>query len=246
MFTYIVIHIGGTADICAIVVRPLIISMIFALVLIAGGVSNGPVRLPEQRRRRTPVPDLLRPLGICVIECIASETGRQLKQSTIGDGVFGIVTGLVGPDLPTQPAIAGRGVPARDLSVKYTLSKCYPRRFAIALWVVEFCSGHSGQTPEHLIIITQVVTVVGWEVIVIALLEQHALGGSVIVRAIAGPVPVLDQSHEHRTTFPPSSVQLSGNGLGLSRVVVFHHDGGSRGSGLLNRVCPAKSKWMVK
>ena len=72
--------------------------------------------------------------------------------------------------------------------------------------------------------------------VIVALLVIHALLDDTVVGAVVGEKPVLDQSHEHRTPFPPSTRQFPRFFAGLVPIVIRHHIiSGGRG-GALNRL----------
>lgn len=211
--------------------------MVCASSLRRRGIGDGPVRLLEQRGCRRPIPYPLRPLRVCLVVGIPREPRRKLEETAIRDGVLGSVAVLVGRDLPAQATVAGRRVPARHLSVEHTLRKRHPRRLAIFLGEVELRRSHSGQPPEHLVVIAEVVTVVRREVIVVALLPEHTLSGDFVVRCVTGPEPVLNQSHEHGAALPPRIRQFPRNLAGLVASVVTHHVVGCCRSRILDRFC---------
>lgn len=74
----------------------------------------------------------------------------------------------------------------------------------------------------------QVSAPVGRHIVAIARLPLHADIDFIVVGGIAGEVPVLDQGHEQRASFPPGIGQLSGDLTGLVAVIMGHHPVGRR------------------
>lgn len=221
-------HVGSTTDIGGIVVGPLEIAMIRALRAAGGGVGDVPVLLLKQRGCSAPIPNALGPVGICLVSSVQGEAGRKLEQSSVRNRVLCQVTVLVWPNLPAHTTVAATGIPAGVLSVEDTLCEGYPGGFAVSFGVVEFRGGYSGETPKDLIVVSEVLTVVAGEEIVVALLEVHSFLDGVVELSITGYVPVQDKGHEHGTALPPSAIEFTGDVLGLARVVVLHHGGGDR------------------
>src|SRR5699024_409389 len=109
-------------------------------------------------------------------------------------------------NLPAKPATAGIVVAiGTGLSVEDGLSKCQPARPIRGRVRELHLSGcHGGHAPETLVIVAErggdVMRHIG---LVFADLELHGLHDEVVVRGVAGPSPVIDQSPPHGTTLPP-------------------------------------------
>lgn len=202
--------------------------MVCALGVAIRSVGNCPVALLEQRGGRTPVPDALGPIGVSRVPGITSQTSGELKQTAVGNGVFGRVASLVRPDLPAHTTVATAGIPARNLGIEHTLGQRDPRGLTGLFGEVELGSGHCSETPEDLVIVSEVLRVVGREVVVLALLPVHARLDEGVELAVARQPPVLDHGHEHRTTLPPRAIELSRDGLRGAIIVVCDHVGDDR------------------
>ena len=73
--------------------------------------------------------------------------------------------------------------------------------------------------------------------VAVACLPLHSDIDFVVVCGVAGEVPVLDQGHEHRASFPPGIWDLSGDLPGLVAVIMGHHAIGGRAGCILDRFC---------
>ena len=62
--THVSVHVGTSHEECAIVVRPLLVTLRRAPVVQIGCICHVPGLVIQKRRRRRPVPDLLSPVGI--------------------------------------------------------------------------------------------------------------------------------------------------------------------------------------
>lgn len=178
--TYVVMHVSRPAHIGGIIVSPLEIPVIGALGVAGGRVGDVPTLLLQQRGGGTPVPDALGPFSVGLISGVKSETGRELEQSSIGDGVLGQIAVLVRPNLPAHTTVATARVPTGVLSIEYTLCEGNPGWLAILFGKVEFCGSNGGQAPEDLIVIPEVLAVIGGEEVVLALLEIHSFLDNIV------------------------------------------------------------------
>lgn len=221
-------HVRGTADIGSIVVGPLEITVIRALRAASGGIGNVPVLLLEQRCGSTPVPNALSPFGVSLVSGVKSKAGRQLEQSSVRNSVLSQITILVRPDLPAHATVAAAGIPSRVLGVEHTLSERDPGWLSVELGVIELGSGNGSQSPEYLIVVSEILTVIAGEEVVVAFLPVHAFldGGGEL--GVPGHEPVQNEGHEHRATLPPGSVHFTGDILGITVGVEFHHIGSDR------------------
>lgn len=78
-----------------------------------------------------PVPGLLSPVGIGVVTKILVESGGNVKETAVGNGVLVVVTIVEGIDLPSQTSSARSVVPALVLCVEDSLCHGKPRRLTI-------------------------------------------------------------------------------------------------------------------
>ena len=67
----------------------------------------------QQTYPRHPVVGLFGPVAVRAVACVSGETGGELEKAAVRDGGFVVESGVVGVELPLQPAVAGGGVPAR-------------------------------------------------------------------------------------------------------------------------------------
>ncbi len=108
----------------------------------------------HEDRLRHPVPGFLGPVGVSGVVGVARQTGSELKEAAVGDAILVVVTVVRQIDLPAETAAAVSGFPASGLLVEDSLRERQPRGL-VGWWVgeLEFGSGHSGKSPEGLVVV---------------------------------------------------------------------------------------------
>lgn len=81
-----------------------------------------------------PVPCLDGPVRVRRVSSIHGKPSPQIEESTIGNGVFVVVSIVEGENLPPQSTITSLGIPPQGLRVERRLSESQPLRFP--LWRV--------------------------------------------------------------------------------------------------------------
>ena len=174
-----------------------------------------------------PIKNLLGPVKIGLVARVRSQASTKVEKGSVGDAVFVVVAVVEGENLPSQPAAARRSVPTRGLVIKHGLRERQPLR--LIRWRIgksEFCGRHGSHAPEALVVISLVFCLIRrHEVLVGANLPQKGLRREIIVRVIAGVVPVVDQRAEKRSRFPPKvrSWQDAGDLAAFVATVVLDH-----------------------
>lgn len=153
----VVIHERSSREKQTTVVSPLQRRDNSAGALNGGTVIDGPIvasRLDESNLLR-PVPNLDGPVSVGLVMRVSGQTGCDIEQTTICDGVLIVVTVVPCKDLPSQTTAAVVHIPPRRHGIKDGLSKVEPLGLVIC-WVckVLFRSSHHCNTPKSLIIIT--------------------------------------------------------------------------------------------
>jgi len=150
------------------------------------------VRGHEARSLR-PVEDLVGPVRVGLVASVDGQTGGDIEETTVGDGVLVIEPGVEGEDLPSQPPVAVLVIPSASLQVENGLSKRQPLRLVLG-WIWEFLLGrrHRCHCPKPLIVVTLGLGLVWRHVVGLrADLEQEALRGDLIICIVSGVVIVI-------------------------------------------------------
>lgn len=140
-----------------------------------------------------PVEDLVGPIRVGLVASVDSQTGSDIEETAVGDGVFVIESGVEGEDLPSQPPVAVLVVPSAGLQVEDSLSKRQPLRLVL-WWIWELLLGrrHRCHCPKPLIVVTLGLGLVWRHVVGLrADLEQEALCGDLIVCVVSSVVVVI-------------------------------------------------------
>ena len=113
------------------VVSPLDGLDVSAVVLTIGSVKVM-VILAHEAYRELPFPSLLGPVGVGVVSEVLVQTGGDVEEASVGNGVFVVVAVVEGKDLPSQASCTGGVVPAILLGVEDGLRQRKPRGLSVA------------------------------------------------------------------------------------------------------------------
>ena len=241
----VVVHVGSTEQEDCVVIRELGTVYVGAVRLDVSAVKDV-ILVVHETDIADPIPSTLGPVSICAVVKVARKAGAKVEETAIGDAVLVVIAVVSERDLPAEAATAAVVVACGvGLGIENGLGQCQPLRL-IFWWIGEVLLGglHRGHAPEALVIVAKGCRVVrGLVVLVRPHLVQHRLANDVVVRLVAGVVPVVYHSAPESTTFPPvviacgrGSREDAGGLAGLIAVVVGHHVIRKRLGGLLDGI----------
>lgn len=152
--TYVVVQVCSAYYVGGIVISPLIIPMVSAITAHCRCVCNVPSRLIKQWRCGAPIPYLLCPLSISIVEGIPSQSRGNLEKSAVGYGVLDFESRLIWINLPSKAPIARCLIPAGGLIIENSLSKAQPGRSVGDIRIFVFSGGKSGESPKSLVVVS--------------------------------------------------------------------------------------------
>ena len=117
---YIVVHDRSSKQEDSCIVGPLDPIDVAAIESCMGTIVEVIV-LVHQTDSLSPIKCLLRPLRISIVARIQSQSSPQVEETTVGDGVFVIVSSVESENLPSQTAITILIVPPARLIVENRL-----------------------------------------------------------------------------------------------------------------------------
>ena len=160
--TYPSVHVCSTMQENTRVVGPLQGVEIGAVVWLMGAVNEHPV-LGDVSNTVGPVPGLLRPLSVCLIARVDSQSSTEVEEAAIGNGVLVVKAIVQAEDLPVQATIAVLHVPTRHLRVYHALGESQPAGLTLrGILKVALRSNHGREAPESLVIIAQAHGLIVW------------------------------------------------------------------------------------
>lgn len=188
-----------------------------------------------------PVPHAVCPLNVGLVFSVASQTRGEVEKTTVSNGVFVVVTIVPGENLPAKTSTTVLRVPACSHGIKHGLGQVGPRRFVIARrFEIFFCSGHDGNTPKSLIIVTLGSSLVGWHVVpVLADLKEKRRFDNIVVFGVVGVVPVINHGTPSGASLPPivGVGKHAGCLSGIVTIVVVHETLGKQRKTTANGSC---------
>lgn len=125
MITYIVVHIRSTHHESSNVVCPLQLGGDRAVVLNLRAIVDL-VLTREQWRGFDPVVRFLGPIGISLIAGVLGQPSSKLEETSIGNGIFVVVSFIECEDLPSQSTATILRVPSRNLQIEHCLCQGKP------------------------------------------------------------------------------------------------------------------------
>lgn len=133
-----------------------------------------------------PIPYPLRPVCVGLIPRILGKPGGDIEENPVRDGVFVIIAGVEGKNLPPQSATTELGVPSQRLRIEHSLGEGQPLWLVFGrIWKSLFSSGQGGHGPEALIVVAGGLGLIGCHVIVVRTnLVKHALGDKFVVLTV--------------------------------------------------------------
>jgi hypothetical protein len=161
-------------------------------------------------------------LCVCIVVCISSKASTEVEEATVRNGVLIIVAGKILVHLPPQSGRYQNRSMRREkdnspstayslyrhsfgLGIEHCLCKRKPRRL-IRRRILEIglSSRHGSHSPESLIIVTHGLGPIrGHHIVVFSNLPLYSCFDNVVVRRIAGEMPIIDQGSPHCARFPP-------------------------------------------
>jgi hypothetical protein len=240
--TYQSIHIGRSVKVDTTVVSPHHMVDRRAIVRILRPIIHQIIR-SYQANIRDPIPHLLRPIRIGLIPRIPGQSGPNIEQAAIGDGIPIVIALIPLEDLPFETPATLFRVPPRHQLVEDGLHHLHPARVAGGrVGEIPLGGHHGAQRPEPLVVVPFVEGLVArHEVPHGRGLEGQRLRGEVVVGAVPRQVPVIDQRAEHGPGFPPvvRLRQIAGDSAGSVASVPGEHVISDGAGGLFDGCCGA-------
>ena len=172
---------------------------LLALQGVVRAIVHGPRVAVDQVHAAAPQEDFRRPVGVALVAGGAEEARAQLEEERVGDGGFVVVAVGAGGDFPFQAAAAGGRVPAGDHFAVDVLRDGQPG--GPAGGEVVFGGGHGGKCPPALVVVA--VGQGAEEVCACANVGEEGARDEGVVRGVAGVVPVVEETVQGATRFPP-------------------------------------------